>query len=536
MTNHPRRKCGPLAGLVAIATALMLAFGTLAPAQANPLGNIDPDLTATLSIHKSVQPAPAATTSSGGLEIVGDELAALELVPMDEITFTVQVVGGINLMENDGWVAAGEMTVDEAMAAVTGKVYTNRTGNGPPSIGSGTAEFRGLPLGLYVVTEQPAYGYSTGPEWFPAAITPSAPFLVALPMAHPTISNGWLYDVHVYPKNAITSASKTVQDGDAVQLGEDVEWTIKGDIPKVTGLDGYKIVDLLDPKLTLGPDDPSVSIVENELQAPEAQLVKDVDYELFIALPAAVGDPSTVSVVFTKDGRDKLAGRWTAHPTAQVQVSITTVVNQVGVVANTATVYPNLASFDVQPGQPGGPIETPEVITKYGNILLKKIDSKSGAALEGAEFRVFLTEATAKAGVPAVRDASDESTFTSRADGKVMIEGLRYSDWANGVEQYPGPTPPRSELYQSYWIVETKAPSGFVLLSEPIEVRVLSDSFEIVEGAQVIENVPKNAGFELPLTGASGARTIVMVAGLVLLMVGTTAVVVSRRKRHQVEG
>ncbi len=118
--------------------------------------------------------------------------------------------------------------------------------------------------------------------------------------------------------------------------------------------------------------------------------------------------------------------------------------------------------------------------------------------------------------------------FSSNADVIVLIEGLRFSNFADGVDVAVG-----EPNYRSYWIVETKAPKGYEMLVEPIEVHVKSVSTTVV--TDVIKNVPKNAGFKLPLTGASGASSIIMVAGLLLLVVGTSAVVVSRRKRGQAQ-
>ena len=142
---------------------------------------------------------------------------------------------------------------------------------------------------------------------------------------------------------------------------------------------------------------------------------------------------------------------------------------------------------------------------------------------------MFLTKeaATAKTSADAIT-INGQSTFTSEGvDGRVVIEGLRYSGFVNGKEVEAG-----AEGYRTYWIAETKAPAGFEMLAEPIEVIVDDVSTTVVD--QQVLNVPKNAGFQLPLTGASGATSIIMLSGLLLLIVGTAAVVVSRRKRSQV--
>lgn len=72
---------------------------------------------------------------------------------------------------------------------------TNSTGPVTTS-STGIAKFDNLDLGLYLVVE------TTTPD---KVTTPIAPFLVSVPM---TTAEGeeWLYDVHVYPKNATTYA------------------------------------------------------------------------------------------------------------------------------------------------------------------------------------------------------------------------------------------------------------------------------------------------------------------------------------------
>ena len=218
----------------------------------------------------------------------------------------------------------------------------------------------------------------------------------------------------------------------------------------------------------------------------------------------------------TDPGRDKLALAWQADKNSQVKVSVKTKVLKVGEIGNTATVFPNDSKKSVT---------TNEVLTKWGSIVLDKVDSVDGKKLSGAEFQVFETKADAKAKTNPI-SIGGRNTFPSDK-GVVLIEGLRYSDWENGEKVLKN-----SDNYRWYWVAETKAPNGYELLAEPIQVDVTS--FQETVSVEV-KNIPQNAGFKLPLTGASGASSIIMVAGLLLLIVGTSAVVVSRRKRGQVQ-
>ena len=81
----------------------------------------------------------------------------------------------------------------------------------------GIAEFTGLQIGMYVVIE-------TGT---PDKVTsPVKPFLVSVPMTSVNNPNGWLYDIHVYPKNGTTYGEvKIVKTG---RVGSDTDGALSG--------------------------------------------------------------------------------------------------------------------------------------------------------------------------------------------------------------------------------------------------------------------------------------------------------------------
>ncbi len=85
--------------------------------------------------------------------------------------------------------------VDTAKADGTDAAVTKTTAGG------GLATFDSLPLGAYVVTETKT----------PAGYVGSKPFIITVPMTHPTDLNKWVYDVHAYPKNSKANIEKTVK-------------------------------------------------------------------------------------------------------------------------------------------------------------------------------------------------------------------------------------------------------------------------------------------------------------------------------------
>ncbi|MEV8150629.1 SpaH/EbpB family LPXTG-anchored major pilin [Arthrobacter sp. NPDC080073] len=442
--------------------------------------------TASLTIHKYQKPATATSLPNDGTALTAAQLQGL--TPISGVTFTVQKINNIDLTTNAGWAAAAALTPAQAASRAAVPGTTAMTG------ATGTASLSGLPLGLYLVTETS----------YPAGITPSAPFLVTLPMTDPAGGNGWIYDVNVYPKNAVTTATKSVNDASVVKLGDNVQWTITSDIPNVNPIDGYRIVDKLEPKLSYANS--TVALSNN------VALVLNTDY-------TAVFDTATntLTVDFTASGRAVLA----ANPTGKVLVTVDTTVNTVGEITNTALVYPNAASFNITPGQPGGPVVTPPVsTTKWGNIVLHKKDSQSSAPLAGAVFSVYPSRTDALARTNAI-NVGGASSWTTDASGNLVISGLRYSNRANGTAVGPG-----QPGYQSYWLVETRAPSGYVLLAQPVETTVTSDDPSAV--TVTIGNVQQNAGFQLPLTGVG---TWALPAGGILVLAGAGLFMVTGRRK-----
>jgi fimbrial isopeptide formation D2 family protein/LPXTG-motif cell wall-anchored protein len=477
---------GVRALLAAGAGIAMLAVAA-GPATAAPV--IDPDRRGSITIHKYEQPDDATGLPNNGTLLPNEQLG--DLTPMDGVQFTVQQVDPTvyDLTTNAGWTALEALTPAAAKTQLSGHSATVTTAGG------GTATAGNLPVGVYLVTE----------TVYPAGVTPSAPFLITVPLTDPTNLNTWLYDVHVYPKNEVTTSSKTVDEGTGTKLGDTVQFTITGDIPDVEVIDGYKVVDQLADALRYE----SATVTLKDGPALDAG-----DYTLTHVA-------GTVTVQFTPAGLLKLA----ANSDAQVQVVISTTVIAVGEILNEAVVYPNLPSFTIEPGEPGGPSVTPEVVTKWGNVTLKKVDSEDAAALAGAQFRVYLTEADARAGTNPLT-IGGVSTWTTGDDGLLTISGLRYSGWVDGAAVALG-----QPGYQSYWVAEVAAPSGYELLAAPIEVHVDDVDTQV---DLTVENVASNGGFTLPLTGAAGTALFGF-AGALLVTGATLLALRARRQRVAAE-
>jgi len=476
--NASTRRRSFRAVVATIAGAVMLLLGLGAPAFA---ATIPDGSTGSITVHKYEQPdTPTGLPNDGSLV---DPSLLTALTPIAGVQFTVQQVNTIDLTTNAGWDTYSDLTLPIAAPYTLGPAVTITTD------AAGEATAANLPVGVYLVTE----------TVYPAGVTPSAPFLISVPLTNPDDPDSWLYDVHAYPKNSVSGVTKTVTDIADVKIGDDIDWTITADIPDLGNIDGYKIVDQLDTKLTYLSA--AVTLTNG------TPLVLGTDYT--IGFDAGT---NTVTVLFTAAGLDKLE----ANSTAQVQVVITTDVNTVGEIANTALLYPNLASFNVQPGQPGGPVVTPPVLTKWGNVTLHKVGEDTGAALAGATFVIYASQADAEAGTNPI------ATATTDAAGNITFTGLRYSNWANGVALNPG-----DPGYRTYYIVETVAPTGYELIPDPIAVIV--DDFDNVVDL-TIEDVPANGGFELPITGGTGT---LLVSGVGIALLAGAGLMAARTRKSR---
>ena len=494
MSNVSSRRFSAL--LAAVAVAVLAMLGLARPATAASPGLPDPSKTANLHITKEA--TPGTTVGNGTQQDPGNP-------PIAGVTFTIKQVNTIDLTTQAGWNAADALSTTyntaapnnpgDAETAVTGAGYTLGAGSSQTTDAAGKVDFTNLPLGLYLVEETNA----------PAGVTPSAPFLVTLPLTDPDNLNAWMYDVYVYPKNAITGITKTVDDGDAVKIGDPVVWTINGDIPASTGpgdtVTGYEIKDALDTKLTYDPANPATATLSNG-----TALVAGTDYNVTFN-----AGTNTVKVLFTPAGLTKL----TANRSAQVVVTIPTVVNAVGVIENVATLFPNQSAIDSDTG-----VDSPPVDTKWGSITFEKIDP-NGNDLSGAVFKVYPTLADAQNDTNAIV-INGTSTWTTGANGQITIDGLRYSDYANGHTVAPG-----DPGYQDYYLAEVTAPSGFELLAQPIKFDVTAQTSTIGIDMTITDS-PSNGGFHLPFTGGTG-ESLVYLTGI-LLFSGAILIAFSRRR------
>lgn len=498
------------------AIAAVAALGFAAPASAAPIIP-DPAPVGSITVHKLLNPTGALTNATGL------EDPAAPGTPLPGVEFEIQLIDNVDLRTTTGWQTAGGFADDPTtIPAADLGTATSGTTTSP----NGTYTFGGLSIGAYLVTE------NLTPAQVADGITPSAPFVVTVPITHPTDLDTWVYDVHVYPKNLQTSVEKTVDDGPGTtyDVGDLIDWTITASVP-AQPTDSYAFFDQLIADLRI-PATVADNIV---VTVGGTALVTTDDYT--IAYDAAADN--ALIVTLTPAGLVKLNA--SAGTTAEIALTLTTEVVSLpadGRLVNEGAVFPN-SGFGTPGEEPGVP--TNEVESKFGEINIVKTDANTNAPLSDVEFMVFASDADARAYAadPTTNAALPlqarqngtgalVTTFVTNADGEVSITGLRASNWQDG-ELVTAPAE-----YQNYWLLETKAHEGYELATAPFgPISVLFDAAAptvLPFGDLAATNVPK---VQLPFTGGTISTWLFSVTG-VLILGGTAALLIRRRRTAQV--
>lgn len=152
-----------------------------------------------------------------------------------------------------------------------------------------------------------------------------------------------------------------------------------------------------------------------------------------------------------------------------------------------------------------------EVLTT--DIVITKVDKNNAETkLPDAQFVLKNSDGAfykvTEGVVSWVADQKDASVVTTNAEGIAKFE-----DIANGT----------------YYLVETEAPTGYNLLTAPVEVKVAA--VKNTEGTAVVDipaTVKNSTGSELPSTGGMGTTIFYVVGGL--LTVGAVVLLVTKKR------
>ena len=515
--------------LLAVLTGMVMAFMGLAgvgAASANteliPGGpRADQPKTASLTVHKYM----GATTDvkNDGTELNAAEMGKLtSQKALAGIKFNLYKVEGVDINTNKGLELATKLAkikldstvVDNGIKDGSDTYKLTPAGSGVTDAG-GTAKFENKDRGLYVVVEDVANSNAAdikadGKKVEKDQITPIAPFALTLPMTSPD-GKTWNDNVHVYPKNQVDKLTKEVSDKN-VKVNDNFFYTLSAtSTPTDSNKDGkldkgdlggvYEFYDELPA---------NVSYVGTTATIAGADQRENTDFKV-----SADGNKITVS--FLDPALDKIA----KGVAVEVKITVKLIkVPESGLTENTGKLYPNKWKKDKGEGIPSN-----KVVTKHGDIVIKKINGSS-EALAGAIFTVHLNTAAAK-------DCSTygEVIATSEAtdgNGLTKLEHLQLSNWYNNEEI-------AKDKQQPYCLLETKAPEGYQILPKAIPFTLTKEGSvtDLTQAANkaaaghftTVTNY-KNPG--LPLTGAQGIL-LLSALGLILVSIGVV-LTVKRRK------
>ncbi|MDU0348890.1 SpaH/EbpB family LPXTG-anchored major pilin [Actinomyces sp. MRS3W] len=508
------------AGALALALAGLGAATTAAAAPAGP-GNIDPDATGTLNIHKlesgSMNDGPG--TPNDTTDKTGTGVA--------DVVFTAYPITNLDLTTQAAWDGLGELSVP---ADACGADYSTPSLMLPSgtaaAFGSGTASaatnadgdttISGLSVSAYLVCETSA----------PANVAKkAAPFLVTIPFPNNTTNNGsttadneWLYTIDVYPKNTVVLApTKGIEvTANGLQTAAQLSFPVTATVPSIAEGDQFTAFYVTDPLNDALTDGKVASVT--------------LDGETVDSSYYTVTEGKNLKVEFNEAGRAFLKTK----PNSSLVITFTATANSVtesGNIPNTAHLFVDTEGGDNPPDTPTNP-----VVSNWGNAVITKADADNGKALAGATFQVYESsepfadtcDKTTATGDPISINGVD--TFTSDANGQINLAGLFVDKKVGKAGQTEDEISPDNTTH-CYVLVETAAPAGYTLPTGDAAKTALKITAGTTTADNItIDNTKQNVP-NLPLTGANGRLLMMLIgAALVLLAAGSVLVVRNRRR------
>ncbi|WP_205618441.1 SpaH/EbpB family LPXTG-anchored major pilin [Corynebacterium freiburgense] len=500
-----------------------------------------------ITIHKRLNPENYGTEPTGTI----NDASTASGQPVEGIKFEIRKLTGlgngklVDVRSNEGYANAAEFAKEFANAADKNAFLDQHAefdaGVEGVTNGDGQVQFGNLQLGVYLVSELPVEdksGVKVNGEVVEGVITPSAPFLVFLPMTMPDNRDAWNYDVHAVPKNTSVGITKSVddyKDDRALHAGDVLTYEIKTDIPRLEPgrkLQNYMIKDTLPKEVEFTNENKANAIVRIE----DEQLQAGVDY--VIEQPS----PQVVPIFFTEAGLEKLSAHGGKKVTVQLPATILApevieadpednpaelgndgTDNNDGLAHNRAVL-----TFTNDSGVESS-IESNVVKSRWGNLQVLKTgakitDGKEGepVALAGAKFELYRCDAAGTA-IGEKLTVGNESEWTSNNEGLITIKGLQATDVQDGAMV-------DAANAQKYCLKETQAPEGYELSpqmhvvdfkeadidnTDPVTLSGITVNNDRITQTTEVINLTKRSSF-LPNTGGAGIGILMAVGALII--------------------
>ena len=388
-----------------------------------------------------------------------------------------------------------------------------------------------LDAGWYLVRE------TTKASSTPDATTGNAPLSLFMMKGGQNITIDIKSDVPTSHKKIVNDDYSNPRDADDFQTNENITYRLTFDIPsywKTQYKDGFYFT--MHDELSAGLDyvgDPVIKVADNE-----DSITSAVDWD-----ESAQGYGYTPEFSKSKDGKTvewkfatagtetsdttnrkanlKLAGK-TVVVYYKAKMNASAKIASAGGNGNTYQVYYQHNPGNAADGYDHTTPETPYVYT-YQFIVVKQDGDNKGTKLSGAEFKLYSDQsATKEVAVSLAKGAytvnpNGTAVLTTGTDGKITVNGLDSG---------------------TYYLKETKAPSGYKLDDTVREVTVTPDSkaVDAKNGAPITYKVNgdsrhtmtiDNYKGSLPSTGGMGI--VLMVVAGVLLIAGGMISIMRRR-------
>lgn len=344
-------------------------------------------------------------------------------------------------------------------------------------------------------------------EYFILPTTSTSVYQLMLQKLEPTVTNNtYMIDDSTFTaKHEEVTISKAA-DKTSVTKGENVNYTVTVDIPTY-GADAadksFSVSDLLPDGLTL-----NISSIKVQIDG------ADVDTSTY-----TLDTTETAGYTFKISVSNDNYSSWSANAGKQLIITYTAQLNSDDTTAvnvketNTATFdysyYPYVANSHKTQSSTANVTTFAIQIDKYQ----KNDDTKK---LEGAVFDLYRTAYSGETGTVTIPLTSEE--------GILLESGLETDE--NGSALFAKYEANGSKY--DYYLVETKAPSGYNILGEAIKINFSDNDVAATNGIFTVE-VPNSSGIQLPITGGTG--TVVFSVIGIILMIAAVAMLVIYKKR-----
>ena len=579
--NKLTRKCVAavaslaMAGTLCVAGAVTMAsvaWGAPHPGVPQPHADNSPwgtkqDKTGTLTINKFKY----ADTVDGeghhkGAALTGATFTLKKVTKIDNVDLkydefsTWSKIAGIVGALNRG---------DEASANLTFDDNTSPTS----TVSENVTTFSKLPEGLYKVVETPPAGYGA------ADMTE---FYITMPLIETKVENGattttYNWNPTINPKNKDISKTftKKLDDGkdhnSVLAKDKTLYYTISASVNRTKSgtlsaddLNGFAVFDDFPTAAFASPTDASSAVESVKIgDGDDAGLTATDDYTVSIVKTSSEeggknleSTRNRILVKFTDAGLKKIANKLNAVTNGQdpkvnvaIKLDLSDTYQNGNAPTDTTSTEQNGKNEVVnksgyfQASPKGTPNPDPIVSgdddggtskVKYGWFDVFKYDAadegkQTKTGLKGAEFRLFNTEEKANACAKKLVDASktaDDVTECSAASSTFKGEEATTQETTGKLKAAV-----KVQAGTNIYLVEVKAPEGYIRLPEVKAVNVEEGKLKIVD----FFNTKKNTfgtWFNLPATGATGV-IIFALAGMGLIAASVFLYMRNRKEEEQ---